>query len=334
MKPRLFWIGGFLIALVIFVAVLVWRAHPHELAASALRRGAAVELVYATGFVETDQPVSVAARITAPVVRVLADEGDHVRRGQRLLVLEDDEQRGSLAQAAAQRRSAAQDEARALKLYAQGWATRASRDQAVAAADTTRAAEQSAAARLNQLVVRAGIDGIVLKRDVEPGDLAVPTRTLMLLGDPTRTRVTAAVDERDVPRIRVGQEALMSSDAWPGRVIRGHVREITPGGDPDQRAFRIRLHVDEAVALPIGLTLEVNVVTRQIRQALLAPASAVLQGSVWVIENGRLHRREVRTGIVAVQEVQIVSGLREGDLLVRHPTANLKEGDRARPNLK
>src|SRR3546814_8449252 len=90
------------------------------------------------------------------------------------------------------------------------------------------------------------IDGLVVKRDVEPGDLAAPSRVLMLLGDPAEMRVTAIVDERDVPRIAVGQSALLSSDAWPGRGIRGHVRELTPAGDPDQRAFRVRLGLDES----------------------------------------------------------------------------------------
>src|SRR3546814_5976395 len=78
----------------------------------------------------------------------------------------------------------------------------------------------------------------------------------MLLGDPAEMRVTAIVDERDVPRIAVGQSALLSSDAWPGRGIRGHVRELTPAGDPDQRAFRVRLGLDESEPLPIGMRSE------------------------------------------------------------------------------
>src|SRR3546814_10124962 len=93
-------------------------------------------------------------------------------------------------------------------------------------------------------IFRAGIDGLVVKRDVEPGDLAAPSRVLMLLGDPAEMRVTAIVDERDVPRIAVGQSALLSSDAWPGRGIRGHVRELTPAGDPHLRASRVWLGLD------------------------------------------------------------------------------------------
>jgi len=245
-----------------------------------VRVGQAVELVYATGFVEAQQPVSVSARLTAPVRQVLADEAQGVARGQPLILLDDEEQRHALQQAAAQRRVAQQDEQRALTLFAKGWVTRAARDSAIAAADSASAAEESTRARLDQIIVRSGIDGVVLRRDVEPGDLASPGRVLMTLGDPSRIWVTATIDERDVARIQPGQEALMASDAWPGRVLRGHVREVTPGGDPEQRAFRARIVTDGAVALPLGLTLEVNIVTRRAQQALLAPASVIEDGKV------------------------------------------------------
>ncbi len=64
---------------------LLWRAQPREVTAVHARIGPAIELVYATGFVEPEQPVSAAARVTAPVTAVLADEGNSVHRGQALL---------------------------------------------------------------------------------------------------------------------------------------------------------------------------------------------------------------------------------------------------------
>src|SRR3546814_17040870 len=70
-----------------------------EVSVAPVRRGTAVELVYATGFVEPEQPVSVQARLTAPVPRVLADEGDRVRRGQALLALDDVDQRETVREA-------------------------------------------------------------------------------------------------------------------------------------------------------------------------------------------------------------------------------------------
>ncbi|AMK17381.1 MULTISPECIES: efflux RND transporter periplasmic adaptor subunit [Sphingobium] len=308
--------------------LLAGRAREVELASA--RIGQAVELVYATGFVEAQRPVSVSARLTAPVRQVLVDEAQPVVRGQPLVLLDDEEQRHMLQQAAAQRHVAQQDEQRALALFAKGWVTRSARDAAVAAADSARAAEESARARLDQMIVRSGIGGVVLRKDVEPGDLASPGRTLMTLGDPARIWITATIDERDVARVHAGQEALMSSDAWPGRVLRGHVRQVTPGGDPEQRAFRARIVTDGPVALPLGLTLEVNIVTRRAERALLAPASAIEDGKVWIVRGHRVHAKPVRTGIAGTNDVQILSGLLPGDSVVKTPEGKLKDNMRVR----
>ncbi|UZW57113.1 efflux RND transporter periplasmic adaptor subunit [Sphingobium sp. JS3065] len=326
-------IALWLLPLALVAATAAWwllagRAQEVELAP--VRIGHAVELVYATGFVEARQPVSVSARLTAPVRQVLADEAQRVVRGQPLVLLDDEEQRHALQQAAAQRRFAQQDEQRTLSLFAKGWVTRAARDSAVAAADGARASEKSASARLDQMIVRSGIDGIVLRKDVEPGDLASPGRILMTLGDPSRIWITATIDERDVARVHAGQEALMSSDAWPGRVLRGHVREVTPGGDPEQRAFRARIVTNGAVALPLGLTLEVNIVTRRAQRALLAPASAIEDGKVWIVRGHRVHAKTVRTGIAGTSDVQILSGLSRDDMVVKMPEGKLKDDMRVR----
>lgn len=328
MKRRWSWIAFTALLIAGCGAYLIWKARPREVEVAAARRGPAFDLVYATGFVEPEQPVGVAARVTAPVMDVLVDEGERVARGQALIRLADDEQRAAIGQARAERIRAARDEARALALYRQGWVTRAARDQAVAAADVARATEQTATARSGHYVLRAGISGIVLKRDVEPGDLATPTRTLMTLGDPAHVRITATVDERDVPRVRVGQEALMSTEAFPGRVMRARVREVTPGGNPAERAFRVRLAVEDAPALPLGLTLEVNIVTRKVERAVLAPATALSGDRLWVVQDGRAQARSVRAGIRGANEVEIVSGVRAGETVILNPPDDLEEGEK------
>ena len=142
--------------------------------------------------------------------------------------------------------------------------------------------------------------------------------------------VTATVDERDIARVRTGQPALMSSDAWPGRTIAARVAEVTPGGDPLQRAFRVRLIPDEAGDYPLGMTLEVNIVTRREDKALLIPATALADGHVWTISEGRARKRAVRTGISGTDKVQVLSGLSAGDTLIDNPPADLAEGQRVR----
>ena len=326
-----------LLALVVIAGLLVWlglglRGTKVTLATAA--RGPAADLVYATGYVEADDPISVSAQLTAPVKAVLVEEGTPVKRGQPLVVLDEGETRGLLAQAQAQAKGASLDEHRQLTLFGQGWVTGSARDAAVASADATHAAVSAAQAKLAQTTVRAGIDGVVLKRDVYPGDLATPGKELLELGDPARIRVTATVDERDIPRVRVGQKVVMSTDALPGRILSGHVRALTPGGDPNQRAFRVRIALDPAaggaVPLPFGLTLEINIVTRSETAALLVPEGALAGGRVWLVRDGRAHARAVSIGIHGGGKAEIRAGLAEGDTVIVNPPATLEEGARVR----
>jgi len=312
------------------VATWQWRSGATTVTLVKPHYGPAAELVYGTGFVEAQQPVAVQARITAPIERVLVEEGQRVTRGQPLFLLADAEQRALSAQAAAQRRAAEQTEARTLTLFRQGWVTKAARDQAVANADVARAAEATAGARQDQLIVRAEIDGVVTKRDAEPGELASPTRVLAQLGDPARVRITATIDERDIARVLVGQQALMSTDALPGKAIPARVAEITPGGDPNQRAFRVRLLPTSAANLPLGLSLEINIVTRRKDRAVLVPASAVTGGKVWVVRAGKAHAREIRTGIVGTEQVEVLSGATAADILIDKPPERIREGQRVK----
>ena len=307
-------------------ATFAWfRAGAREVQAATVGTGPAVEFVYATGYVEPRRPVSVVARTTAPVSAVLVEEGDRVRRGQPLVLLDDGEQKMLVDQAAATRVRAVLDERRALTLFNQGWVARAARDGAVATAASARAGEAAARERLDQMVVRSGIDGVVLKRDVQPGDLAAPSRVLLRIGNIRDLWVTATVDERDIPRLAVGQRALLKSDAWPGKVIRGRLVELTPGGDPDQRAFRVRIVPDAGTALPIGLTFEVNITVREAQRAVLVPNAAVRDGAVWKVVGGRTVRQPVATGIAGADMTEVRAGLAPGDIVILDPPADLRD---------
>jgi multidrug efflux pump subunit AcrA (membrane-fusion protein) len=135
------------------------------------------------------------------------------------------------------------------------------------------------------------------------------------------------VDERDIPLVRIGASVMMSSEAFPGRIIRGRVSELTPGGDPDQRTFRVYVQ-PSPTELPIGLTLEVNIMVSDKRDALLVPAGAIRDSAVWVVRSGKVRRTRVETGIHGGERTEIVRGLRVGDCVIAQPTDKLKDGER------
>lgn len=330
-KRRRLWraIRGIAIALFIgTLAVLGWSyaTRPLSVVAAHPTYGPVADVVYATGFVEPRRPVDVSSRVTAPVTAVLADEGDRVAGGEALATLDAEDQRHTITQLAATRLKTEQDERRALLLFRQGWMAKAGRDEAVAAASAARAAEASAKAKLDQYTIRSGISGVVLRRDAEPGDLATASKILFQIGDPRLLRVTATVDERDIPLVRDGLRALMSTEAFPGQVFKGTIYEITPGGDPDQRAFRVRIRPDPGTSLPVGLTLEVNIIAGERKVALLVPPSSIRDGVIWTIENGRLHRVPVDVGIRGTDRTEIRAGVSKSSCIVTDPPQKLKDG--------
>lgn len=322
------WLILLTISAIIAVAGWAYATRPSSVAGARVKRGPIADVVYASGFVEPRSPVDVSSRVTAPVMKVLADEGDRVARGQPLAILDAEDLRETMAQLTASRINAEQDERRSLELFRQGWSTKSDRDKAVATANSARALESAGRARFNQYTIRSGVSGVVLRRDVEPGELATASKTLFQVGDPARLRVTATVDERDIPLVRTGTRVMMSTEAYPGRIFQGSVYEITPGGDPDQRAFRVRIRPDDRI--PVGLTLEVNILVAQRQNAMLVPARSIHQGRVWIALDNRARSVPVEVGIRASDRSEVRQGLSTGDCAITDAPETLKEGERVR----
>ncbi|MBL8771068.1 MAG: efflux RND transporter periplasmic adaptor subunit [Phenylobacterium sp.] len=308
-----------------------WRAlQPVEVATAAVSVGPAVDAVYASGVVEYVRQARIAPVVTAPIRRVLVEEGQAVRAGQPLAELEDGPQEGSALQLEAQAGLARAVAARQARLQAAGFGARAVYEDAQAQARAADAAARSARARLADYRLTAPFAGHVIRRDAEPGDLASVGRPMFVVADTATLRITADIDERDVGRLAVGQDAVVRSDSFPGRTFAARIAEVTPQGDSAGRTFRARLALPAGSALRPGMTVESNLVTGRRERAVLAPASAVRDGGVWIIEDGRARRRAVQTGAQGPERTEIVSGLKPGDRVIVSPPEGLKDGARVK----
>lgn len=319
--------GAGLVALVL-AGLMLLRSPEVRVAPATL--GEAVDVVYATGVVDYVRQARIAPIVTAPIYRVFVDEGQRVRAGAVLAQLEDGPARGTAAQMEAQASMARLAAGRVETLYRRGFASRAAWDEARGQRDAARAAAQSARARLGDYSITAPFAGTVLRRDAEPGDQATPSRVLFVLADESSLRVTADLDERDIARVGVGQRALVRADAFPDVSFSATVNDVTPQGDAATRVFRVRLGLDPAAALRAGMTVEANIIASRRENAVLAPASAVQDGVVWAVSDGRVERREVVVGASGEQRVEITQGLEAGVQVVLDPPASLRDGQRVR----
>ena len=103
------------------------------------------------------------------------------------------------------------------------------------------------------------------------------------IGEPLPLRVTAEVDEEDIPQVRSGQRALLKADAFPDRALEGSVGQIM--GDPVQKTCRVRIALPDDTPLMIGMTIEANIIIAE-RPAVLVPARALRGGRVLVLDGG------------------------------------------------
>lgn len=314
-----------------------WRA-PVRVSLEPAGVGPAVEAVHATGAVEPVHWARVGPATRGRITAVLVEEGERVREGQPMARLDDRQARALVDEAEARARFAEEELARTRALVARDIAARANLDRAERDARAARAAADMAVHRLDDFVVRAPTDGVVLRRDAEVGEVVESTAALFWIGELRPLRVTAEVDEQDIARIAVGQRVLLRADAFPGRVLPGEVAQITPKGDTLRKAFRVRIALPDETPLLIGMTVEANIILRETPDALLVPPTAVVvapgegvrRGHVWVLEEGRLARREVAIGVQGARATEIREGLARGEMVVTDPRPALREGQPAR----
>lgn len=310
---------------------LWWRAQPVAVPVATLTRGDAAEVVYATGVVEPEHWAEVTPLERARIVETCDCEGDPVERGQALFRLDDRTARARLRELEARLSLAEKSLARVEPLLERQIVSPDRYDEAVADVAELRAAVAQAESALEDLVIRAPLDGVALRVDAEVGEVATPGEALAWVGQPTPLLVVAEVNEEDIPRVAPGQTALIKADAFPGRALDATVDSITPMGDPTLKTYRVRLALPDDTPLLIGMSVEVNIVERVVADAVLAPAPALLDGALLTVEDGRIRRIPVETGVAGPVSVQIVSGAEAGTVVVSPADPALADGQAVRP---
>lgn len=199
--------------------------------------------------------------------------------------------------------------------------------QAQAQQSLAGAATAAAQARLDQATVRAPADATVLKRQVEPGQIVQPGRTLMSLALSGPPQLVAQADERFLESLQVGQPAMVVADAFAGQRFTARVLSIAPLVDAQRGAVEVKLSVaaPAPVFLREDMTLSVEVETARRESALVIPTSALrgdpsaARPSVWVERSGRVEARPVRLGLRTADAVEVLEGVSEGDLVLLGP---------------
>lgn len=193
-----------------------------------------------------------------------------------------------------------------------------------------------AQAQLAKTKIRATVAGTVLTRDVEPGDLVQPGRTLFTIAMDGNTEIRVPLDERNLSRLALSQKATAIADAYPDKPFPARINFIAPSIDPQRGTVEVRLSVDPVPDfLRQDMTVSVNVETGRRDRTLAIPNDALgkVQGdqaTVLLVRDSKIQRQKVKLGLRGLAMSEVISGLKVGDQVLSDATSTLKDGTRVR----
>lgn len=298
-----------------------------------------------TGSIQPERKADLRAEVSAVVMQVLKENGDVVRRGDILVRLDETAIRDNLnsAQDAARNSTLALDQAernlqRLKTLRASGMTSLQALDEAEvrrngAQSDLSASNARAATARqqLQRTQARAPFDGVVSERKVSAGDTASVGKELLKVIDPSSMRFEGRISADKVSQVKLGQAVSFRINGYP-QDFRGKVMRINPSANDITRQVEILVGFSDAAQPRVsGLYAEGNIETTKV-SALTLPEGALVKAgdktSAWRVKDQKLSKvlltvgpRDARTGYYEVR-----SGLVEGDVVMRTPNSNFKDG--------
>lgn len=211
--------------------------------------------------------------------------------------------------------------------------------------EQAQAALEIAEKNLENATLKSPAHGKIISISADEGEFVAGGATglaassFMTVADLERAQVVADVDETDVGKVKIGQEAEIVLDAYPERILEGHVVEVgylarqTEAGGT---ALPVKISLDETGGIGVrkDMNADVNIVVSIKKNVLSVPLEAVIEKEgkdvVYVIENGRAKMQRVKLGLATDEAFEIVSGLRQGETVAVKNVDKLREGDRVR----
>jgi len=304
--------------------------HPEAVTTSIAIQAPVSEAVYGTGTVEPERWAKVLPLQRRRLLELCSCEGQYVKAGQILGRQDDAEERSALQELEYNNQQLQRDLDRAEKDRTKSDAAQTEYEQRWTQLEESKSRLAAQKVRIDQLVLRAPLDGMVLRRDGEVGEIAGPTDVLFWVGPPAPMQVVAEVNEEEINRIAVGQKAYLRSEAFPGQALRATVSRITPKGDPTRKTFRVYLLLPNDTRLRIGMSVEANIVVREKPQAIVVPDEAVAGNAVEVLNNGRIQRIPVTIGVRGSRNVEIIGEVSRGVAVLSPARTDLADGTKVR----
>ena len=193
-------------------------------------------------------------------------------------------------------------------------------------AQTTLAQAQAslklAQVKLQQAAIHATAAGTLIRRSVEPGDIVQPGKVLMVLAAQGETQLLVQIDEKNLAKLAIGQQALGSADAYSAQRFQAEIIYINPGIDAARGSVEIKLRVPQPPDyLRQDMTVSVDIATAHSANALVIPTAALRDPSgaspwVLVVRDRHTAHQTVTVGLRGDNFLEILSGISAGEAVI------------------
>lgn len=286
----------------------------------------------ANGNFEPLQELSFSAEKPGRVVRVLVDEGDHVRVGQTLAIVRSEQVSSDLQTAQASYQNAVSDYGRFENAFKTGGVTKQQLDQAKLNLVTSKSRLQQAKVNIGDTNIKATINGIVNKKYIEPGSVLGAATQMFDIVNVSKLKLKVTVNENQVAGLKLGNIVTVKASVYPDKEFSGKISFIAPKAD-SRLNFPVEIEIanNSSNDLKAGMYGTADFASNQQKQSLMIVPRNSFVGSVssnqiFVVENGLAKLKTVTAGRILGEKVEILNGLSEGEIVIVTGQINLQEG--------
>ncbi|MFZ5646568.1 MAG: efflux RND transporter periplasmic adaptor subunit [Bacillota bacterium] len=295
-----------------------------------------------SGTVVSNNDTVISSKIIGRITSLPVKEGDVVRKGDLLCVIDDSEYSGKI-NTLRQRVSTAelnfQFLDQQLAKYEQLYKAQATselnylqyklqRDVAASQLEEARFSLRELEIALDSAYIKAPFNGIVSSLQSRIGDMAMAGKPILILSDTNSLKAQVKVTENDLAAIREGMEVVLSSSLLSG-ILKSRVEKIYPSADPQTRTTMVEILLPGAILKP-GTSVNVAFLLGSREKTLVVPAGSMMEDKaghyVYVVKEGKAVRRNVTTGIKNDTMVEITGGLAEGEEIIASDLAGVRDG--------
>jgi RND family efflux transporter MFP subunit len=310
---------------------------PTPVRVQAATTGPAMPTIATNGMVATKDEMRLSFKTGGVIKAIRVHAGDHVARGDKLAEIELTEVNSQAEQARQMAEKARRDLERGERLYQDQVISLEQLQDLRTQAALAQAQLRSAEFNRGYAIISAPGDGVVLRKLAEDREVVPAGQPVLIVGARDRGYIVrAALSDREVVQLKLGDPAEIRMDAYPQETIPGTLSEIAGAADERSGMFPIEVRFDSVpVSLANGLVAKLNLYPASSRAGRLTyvPIAAVVEGdgdraSVFVVNGDRVKRRPVQVAFIAPQAVALADGLQPGERVVTDGALYLQDGER------